>query len=144
MLFILQKTQKKGCDQRKKEDIKMSKMYVKIVDAEVVFSNSFGYNKKGVKRELYIHSYGIACRHETGQVSRFIVKTFGNKNEDPIAETGRRISLTGELVEEKWKDKNDKWVSRVAIIADHIEVIDDIEDDDEDEDDEKPKKKSRK
>ena len=120
----------------------MSKMYVKIVDAEVVFSNSFGYNQKGKKGERYIHSYGIACKHETGRISRFIVKTFGNKNEDPVAEKGRRISLSGELVEEKWKDKNDKWVSRVAIIADHIEVIGDDEDDDEDDEDEVTNKKS--
>lgn len=107
----------------------MSKMYVKIVDAEVVFSNSFGYKKKGVKGELFIHSYGIACKHETGRMSRFIVKTFDNKKENPIAKKGRRISLTGELVEEKWKDKNDNWVSRVSIIADYIEVIHDEEDD---------------
>lgn len=110
----------------------MSKMYVEIADAKVVFSNSFGYNQKGKKGELYIHSYGIACEHESGRVSRFIVKTFGNKKERPIAEIGDYISLTGELVEEKWKDKSDKWVSRVAIIADHIEVIDD-EDEDENE-----------
>lgn len=108
----------------------MSKMYVKIVNAEVVFSNSFGYKKKGAKGELFIHTYGIACKHETGRMSRFVVKTFDNKKANPIAKKGRRISLTGELVEEKWKDKNDNWVSRVAIVADHIEVIDDIEEDD--------------
>lgn len=102
----------------------MSKIYVKIVDAEVVFSNSFGYKKKGARGELFIHSYGIACKHETGRTSHFIVKTFDNKKEDTLAEKGRRISLTGELIEEKWKDKSDKWVSRVAIIADFIEVID--------------------
>lgn len=109
----------------------MSKMYVEIADAKVVFSNSFGYNQKGKKGELYIHSYGIACEHDSGRVSHFIVKTFGNKKEDPVAEKGEYISLTGELVEERWKDKNDKWVSRVTIIADHIEVIDDIQDDED-------------
>lgn len=109
----------------------MSKMYVKIVDAKVVFSNSLGYNRKGVKGELFIHTYVVECTHERGRKSRFVVKTFDNKKAKPLAERDEWISLTGELIEEKWKDREDKWVSRVAIVADHIEVVDNIEEDDE-------------
>jgi single-stranded DNA-binding protein len=72
----------------------------------------------------------------------FIVKTFNNESEETYYETGDIIKLTGTLVEEKWKDDEGDWVSRVTIIADSIDIIN--EEDDEDDEDVKPKKKSRK
>jgi len=122
----------------------MTKIYLKVVGAEVLFNNSFPYqakdkNGKTTGKRKYIHTYGIKCTNGT-RTSRFIVKTFGNESKETDCEVGDIIKLTGTLVEEKWKDDEGDWVSRVTIIADSI----DITDDEDDEDDVKPKKKSRK
>ena len=104
----------------------MSKIYLKVVDAEITFTNSFEYQrKKGGKpsgKKLYIHTYGIKCE-DGKRTSRFIVKTFDNKSKEPYCNIGDLVKLTGTLVEEKWKDEDDHWVSRVTIIADSIDII---------------------
>jgi hypothetical protein len=123
----------------------MTKIYLKVVGAQILFTNSFAYqakDKDGKKsgKTRYIHTYGIKCTNGS-RTSLFIVKTFNNESEETYYETGDIIKLTGTLVEEKWKDDEGDWVSRVTIIADSIDIIDE---DDEDDEDVKPKKKSRK
>ena len=122
----------------------MTKIYLKVVGAQILFTNSFAYqakDKDGKKsgKTRYIHTYGIKCTNGS-RTSHFIVKTFNNESEETYYETGDIIKLTGTLVEEKWKDDEGDWVSRVTIIANSIDIIDE---DDEDED-VKPKRKSRK
>ena len=123
----------------------MTKIYLKVVGAEILFNNSFPYQVKGkdgktTGKTRYIHTYGIKCTNGS-RTSRFIVKTFNNESEETYCVIGDIIKLTGTLVEEKWKDDEGDWVSRVTIIADSIDIIDDEDDEDEDV---KPKKKYRK
>ena len=123
----------------------MTKIYLKVVGAEVLFNNSFPYqvkdkNGKTTGKTRYIHTYGIKCTNGSRK-SHFIVKTFGNETEETYCVIGDVIKLTGTLVEEKWKDDEGDWVSRVTIIADSIDIINDEDDEDEDV---KPKKKYRK
>ena len=121
----------------------MTKIYLKVVGAEILFNNSFAYqakdkNGKTTGKTRYIHTYGIKCTNGS-RTSLFIVKTFGNDSKETYCEVGDVIKLTGTLVEEKWKDDEGDWVSRVTIIADSIDIIDE-----DDEDDVKPKRKTRK
>ena len=121
----------------------MTKIYLKVVGAEILFNNSFAYQVKGKDgkksdKTRYIHTYGIKCTNGT-RTSRFIVKTFNNESEETYCVIGDVIKLTGTLVEEKWKDDEGDWVSRVTIIANSIDIIDE-----DDEDDVKPKRKTRK
>jgi hypothetical protein len=123
----------------------MTKIYLKVVGAEILFNNSFPYQVKGkdgktTGKTRYIHTYGIKCTNGS-RTSMFIVKTFNNESEETYYETGDIIKLTGTLVEEKWKNDEGDWVSRVTIIANSIDIIDE---DDEDDEDVKPKRKSRK
>lgn len=123
----------------------MTKIYLKVVGAEILFNNSFPYqvkDKDGKKSDItkYIHTYGIKCTNEF-RTSHFIVKTFGNVSKETYCEIGDIIKLTGTLVEEKWKDDEGDWVSRVTIIADSIDIIGIT---DEDNEDVKPKRKNRK
>jgi len=143
LLFILQKTQKRVATNARKED-KMTKIYLKVVGAEILFNNSFSYqvkDKDGKKsgKTRYIHTYGIKCTNGS-RTSRFIVKTFNNESEETDCVIGDIIKLTGTLIEEKWKNDEGDWVSRVTIIADSIDIIGE---DDEDED-VKPRKKNKK
>ena len=122
----------------------MTKIYLKVVGAQILFTNSFAYqakDKNGKKsgKTRYIHTYGIKCINGS-RTSRFIVKTFNNESEETYCVIGDIIKLTGTLIEEKWKNDEGDWVSRVTIIADSIDIIDE---DDED-DDVKPRKKNRK
>lgn len=111
----------------------MSKIYLKVVDAEITFTNSFEYQRKKdgkpSGKKLFIHTYGIKCV-DGQRTSRFIVKTFGNESKEPLCEIGDLVKLTGTLNEEKWKDDDDNWVSRVTIIADSIEIVDEVDEDD--------------
>jgi single-stranded DNA-binding protein len=121
----------------------MTKIYLKVVGAEILFNNSFAYqmkdkNGKTTGKTRYIHTYGIKCTNGS-RTSRFIVKTFGNESEETYCVIGDVIKLTGTLVEEKWKNDEGDWVSRVTIIADSIDIIDE---DDEDED-VKPKRRKK-
>ena len=146
MLFILQKKKKntqKGLRPNARKEDKMTKIYLKVVGAEILFNNSFAYqakdkNGKTTGKTRYIHTYGIKCTNGS-RTSLFIVKTFGNDSKETYCEVGDVIKLTGTLVEEKWKDDEGDWVSRVTIIADSIDIIDE-----DDEDDVKPKRKTRK
>ena len=122
----------------------MTKIYLKVVGAEVLFYNSFPYqvkekNGKTSGKTRYIHTYGIKCTNGS-RTSHFIVKTFNNESEETDCVKGDIIKLTGTLVEEKWKDDEGDWVSRVTIVANSIDIIDE---DDEDED-VKPRKKNKK
>jgi hypothetical protein len=137
------KTQTRVATNARKED-NMTKIYLKVVGAEVLFNNSFPYQVKDKDgktsgKTKYIHTYGIKCTNGS-RTSLFITKTFGNESKETYCQVGDIIKLTGTLVEEKWKDDEGDWVSRVTIIANSIDIIDE---DDEDED-VKPKKKSRK
>lgn len=123
----------------------MTKIYLKVVGAEILFNNSFPYqakdkNGKTTGKTKYIHTYGIKCTNGS-RTSRFIVKTFNNESEETYCVIGDIIKLTGTLVEEKWKNDDGDWVSRVTIIADSIDIIDDEDDEDEDV---KPRKKNKK
>ena len=123
----------------------MTKIYLKVVGAQILFTNSFAYqakdkNGKKTGKTRYIHTYGIKCTNGS-RTSHFIVKTFGNETRETYCVIGDIIKLTGTLIEEKWKNDEGDWVSRVTIIADSIDIIDE---DDEDDEDVKPKRKSRK
>jgi hypothetical protein len=141
MLFILQKTQKRVATNARKED-NMTKIYLKVIGAQILFNNSFPYqvkdkNGKSTGKTRYIHTYGIQCSNESRR-SLFIVKTFNNESEETYFENGDIIKLTGTLVQEKWQDDEGDWVSRVTIIANSIDIFD------ENDEDEKPRKKNRK
>lgn len=120
----------------------MTKIYLKVVGAQILFNNSFPYqvkdkNGKTTGKTRYIHTYGIKCTNESRK-SLFIVKSFNNESEETYFENGDIIKLTGTLVQEKWQDDEGDWVSRVTIIANSIDIFD------ENDEDVKPKKKSRK
>jgi hypothetical protein len=124
----------------------MTKIYLKVVGAQILFNNSFAYQAKDKVgktsgKTKYIHTYGIKCTNGS-RTSHFIVKTFGNESKETDCVIGDIIKLTGTLVEEKWKDDEGDWVSRVTIIANSIDIID--EDDEDEDEDVKPRKKNRK
>lgn len=98
-----------------------------IIEGNVVKTGILEEPKPGLKMCLFPVAVNRWYKNRDGEgvseVSFFDIETWGKMAEycEKKATKGRGIRVVGRIKQNRWKDQNNKWNSKVYVVAEHIE-----------------------
>ena len=99
-----------------------------ILEGNLVRDPEFRETPKGTKVSVFSIAvnrfYKDSNGEKTSEVSYYNIEAWGEKFSADIAkagEKGRGVKIIGRLKQDRWKDSQDKWNSKIYIVAEHID-----------------------